>query len=288
MRMDEAALLIRNELRNIYDDGEASAIADVVLEHLTGIKRSARISKDQLIDSSKTEHLHNIITRLKTHEPLQYVINEAWFCGLKFYVDKSVLIPRPETEELVEWIISNCKFPISSLKILDVGCGSGCIPIALRRRLGKAEVWGCDVSKDALAIADRNAESLGVTVNFVELDFLNPDKRSTLPSFDIIVSNPPYIPESGKDAMAKNVTHFEPAIALFVPNEDALIFYRALAEFGKKNLMNDGSLYAEIHEDLGLQVVQLMQSYGYTVELKKDMSGKERFVRAIKSPGSQH
>jgi release factor glutamine methyltransferase len=281
MTLHDASVYIQDQLLTIYDQGEAKAISDLVIEHITDSRDLNRLhSKQQSLDTLQTDRLNEIIARLKTHEPIQYVINEAWFSGLKFFVDENVLIPRPETEELVEWVIANCKFPINTLRIIDIGSGSGCIPIALRRRLGKADVWGCDVSAKALEVAQKNAETLGVNVNFIQLDFLDKERRELLPQFDIIISNPPYIPESDRSKMPKNVTDFEPSLALFVPDNDPLIFYRTLAEFGRTHLAKEGSLYAEIHEDLGSEVSGLFQENNFKVERSKDMSGKERFVRA--------
>ena len=221
------------------------------------------------------------LDRLLQHEPVQYVLNEAWFCGLKFYVDKNVLIPRPETEELVEWVISDCKFPIHTLSILDIGSGSGCIPIALKKRLGKADVWSCDISPDALKVANQNAETLGINVNFIELNFLNETERETLPLFDIIVSNPPYIPRKDKEDMNRNVTDHEPATALFVPDNDALIFYKAIAAFGKNHLTRNGIIYTEINENLGEETAAMFQLKGYKTVIKKDMQGKDRMIKAF-------
>src|SRR5262249_29606038 len=149
--------------------------------------------------------------------------------------------------------------PINQLKILDIGSGSGCIPIALKRKLRKAMVWSCDISETALAVAKRNAETLGVDVHFVQLDFLNNAKRSQLPVFDIIVSNPPYVPQKDKEQMNPNVLNYEPATALFVPDNDPLIFYKAIADFGKEHLSADGNIYVEIHESLGDAATQLFQ-----------------------------
>jgi release factor glutamine methyltransferase len=233
-----------------------------------------------MLSAEQATLLESYLQRLLTHEPVQYVLNEAWFCGLKFYVDKNVLIPRPETEELVEWIITNCKFPIDQLTILDIGSGSGCIPVALKRRLGKATVWSCDISAEALKIAEKNAAELGVTVQFEELDFLDSEQSNRLPAFDIIVSNPPYVPEKDKDQMRPNVLKYEPATALFVPDHDPLVFYRAIAEFGLTHLNRDGSIYTEMHESLGTATAQLFRSKGYATEIKKDMQGKDRMLKA--------
>ena len=198
---------------------------------------------------------------------------------MKFYVEKNVLISRTETEELVEWIISDCKFPVNSLSILDIGSGSGCIPIALKKRLPKAQVWSCDISEAALEVAKKNASTLGIDVSFLLLDFLNEEKRNTLPQFDIMVSNPPYIPVNDKSTMPRNVLDFEPDTALFVPDNDALVFYKAIADFGKNHLKKDGVIYAEIHENLGKMTMDMFKNNGYSTTIKKDMQGKERMVR---------
>ena len=281
MTLSEAEHHLLSRLKEIYDPGEAGSISDLVLEHISGIKRVDRQTAKQIpLSPEQTGRLQLLILRLLTHEPVQYVLNEAWFCGLKFYVDKNVLIPRSETEELVEWIISNCRFPVDELKILDIGSGSGCIPVALKRRIRKAEVWGCDISDEALNIARRNADTLGATIDFIQLDFLKAEQRKQLPHFDIIVSNPPYVPQKDKVSMHRNVLEYEPSGALFVPDNDPLVFYKAIAEFGKTNLHKDGSIYTEIHEDLGEPVLQLFQSAGYTTELKKDMQEKDRMIKA--------
>lgn len=282
MTIQEANRFIVNRLTPIYDEAEASNIGDWIMEHLTGAKRTDRVvNKGRSITREQAEKIETYITRLLTHEPVQYVLNEAWFCGLKFYVDKNVLIPRPETEEMVEWIISDCKFPIGRLSILDIGSGSGCIPVAIKRRLGKAEVWSCDISPDALAVAKKNAATLGVDVNFTKLDFLDKEHRDKLPSFDIIVSNPPYIPETDKKEMRLNVLDHEPSAALFVPDNDALVFYKAIAEFGKKHLNKDGVVYTEINESLGEATATVFESIGYSTVIKKDMQGKERMIKAF-------
>lgn len=281
MTLQEATRYSTRELLAIYEEGEAATMSDWIMEHLTGSKRAVRISqaKKELLPE-QTDRLAAILQRLLRHEPLQYVLNEAWFCGLRFYVDKNVLIPRPETEELVEWIITNCKFPIDQLTILDIGSGSGCIPIALKRRLGKAVVWSCDSSPEALTVAQKNARDLGVDVHFKELDFLDSSQREQFPSFDIIVSNPPYIPEKDKGQLQPNVLDYEPAAALFVPDDDPLVFNRAIADFGKKHLNTGGAIYMEIHEDLGTAAAELFRKNGYETELKRDMQGKERMLKA--------
>jgi release factor glutamine methyltransferase len=288
MTMQEATYLLLNKLRSIYTEGESSQITDWVMEHLTGSKKAERmIYKNAATTEQEEKQLQQYTERLMQHEPVQYVLNESWFCGFKFYVDKNVLIPRPETEELVEWVVTDCKpclpagrFPVDELKILDIGSGSGCIPISLKRRARRAEVWGCDISPEALEVAKRNAAAPGTDVKFVQLDFLNEKQRNQLPSFDIIVSNPPYVPQKDKETMQPNVLQYEPATALFVPDNDPLIFYKAIAEFGKTHLNKSGSIYTEIHEDLGEATMTIFQSHGYVCELKKDMQQKDRMIKS--------
>ncbi|MBI5371626.1 MAG: peptide chain release factor N(5)-glutamine methyltransferase [Sphingobacteriales bacterium] len=281
MTLQEATFSLLNKLRVIYSASEAAAITDLVMEQLTGSDKTERmLYKNNPITNEEVERLGHYTERLLQQEPVQYVLNESWFCGLKFYVDKKVLIPRPETEELVEWIISNCKFPIDQLEILDIGTGSGCIPVTLKRRLRKAVVTACDISETALGVARKNAARLGADVNFLQLDILDRSKWPALPRFDIIVSNPPYIPENNKASMDPNVLQYEPHTALFVPDNNALLFYKAIAELGKSHLDQNGTLFFEIHEDLGLAIMDLLAKAGYQAELKKDMQGKDRMIKA--------
>ena len=281
MTMQEATYFLLNKLRTIYSEGEAGQITDWLMENLTGSKKAERmLYKNADITSKEEVLLRQYTERLLQHEPVQYILNESWFCGLRFYVDKNVLVPRPETEELVEWVVSNCKFPVDQLRILDIGSGSGCISVSLKRRIRRAEVWGCDVSDAALAVAKKNAESLGTDVNFVQLDFLDSTTWQALPSFDIIISNPPYIPAKDKKDMQPNVLLHEPATALFVPDNDPLVFYKAIAEFGKTHLNKAGSVFTEIHESLGERTLEIFKSAGYKSELKKDMQQKDRMIRS--------
>lgn len=288
MTMQEANFYLLNQLRGIYPDGEATAMTDWVMENLTGSKKAERmIYKNAAITTAEEIRLQEITQRLLQHEPLQYVLNESFFCGLRFYVNDQVLIPRPETEELVEWVIAHCKFPVDALKILDIGTGSGCIAISLKRRIRKAEVWACDRSATALEVAARNAASLGTEVRFQELDFLDPVQRNALPVFDIIISNPPYVPLKDKASMNPNVLEHEPATALFVPDHDPLIFYKAIADFSQAHLSAGGTIFTEIHEDLGQATEAIFRDAGFTTELKKDMQGKNRMIRSEREVVSQ-
>lgn len=252
------------------------------MESVTGSRKAERmLYKNAAITQKEESQLKEFSERLMQYEPVQYVLNESWFCGLKFYVDKNVLIPRPETEELVEWVIADNKFPFAKLSILDIGSGSGCIPVVLKRKLRKADIWSCDISGSALQVAQKNAMALGTDINFLLLDFLNEEKRKQLPSFDIIISNPPYIPEKDKLQIQPNVLNHEPHTALFVQDNDVLIFYKAITEFGKTHLNRGGTIYLEIHESFGEAVSSLLTSMSYKAELKKDLPGKERMMKAV-------
>lgn len=280
MTISDAQAYLSQELKKIYEDGEASTISDWVIESITQIKKTDRINHRKVeLTQGQADQLQLYLNRLLEYEPVQYVLNEAWFCGLKFYVDKNVLIPRRETEELVEWIITNCKFPIDKLSILDIGTGSGCIAITLKRRFGKADVSGCDISIDALGVSKKNAELLGADVNFMHVDVLSENERSKLGNYDIIVSNPPYVTHKERYSMKANVLEYEPAKALFVPDNDPLVFYRAIADFGKTHLNRDGSIYLEINESLGHLTSKLFDEKGYETELKKDLQGKDRMLK---------
>jgi release factor glutamine methyltransferase len=236
--------------------------------------------KNEAITAKEEDQVLQFTNRLLQQEPVQYILQQAWFGKYKFYVDKNVLIPRPETEELVEWIIEDAIARTEKIRVLDIGTGSGCIPISLKKRMPAAEVWAIDISEGALEVAKRNASTIGADIHFLQLDMLDSLQWTSLPAFDIIVSNPPYIPENNKAAMLPNVLQYEPAIALFVPDEDALLFYKAITAFAKTHLQKKGLLYFEIHEDLGESVAELLQAEGFSAEIRKDMQQKDRMVKS--------
>jgi release factor glutamine methyltransferase len=298
MKLYEAEQYIKKQLQDIYEEQEAATIAGLAIEHVTGFSKAQRVSKkEDALSSTQIDQLHKNLLRLKNHEPIQYIMNKAWFYGMELYVNNNVLIPRPETEELVKWVVDDVKASgkdvfekkameadeTTQLKILDVGTGSGCIALALKKQMQRAEVWGCDISEEALNVARRNGSTLNIRVDFQGLDFLDEAQQKLLPTVDVIVSNPPYVPLKDKMQMHPNVVEHEPHTALFVPDNDALIFYKALAQFAKKRLYENGSMYTEIHEDLGETVVQLFKANGYSnTELRKDMQGKNRMIRVRK------
>lgn len=268
-------------VQNIYEPGEAENIWKLAAEHVLGSKTDLDHYTTIKPDEAQAKRFKNIQARLLQHEPIQYIINECWFYDIPFYVDSNVLIPRPETEELVDWIIRENKTH-PQLTILDVGTGSGCIPVILKRKLPQAIVYSCDVSSKALHVARKNAIAHNTDINFLHADFLNEQSRQSLPEADIIVSNPPYIPVADKNAMRKNVLDHEPHIALFVEDNNPLIFYDAIAKSGSYKLKPGGKIYVEIHEGLATGVINLFTEKGYNTELKKDMQGKDRMVKALR------
>lgn len=284
MTLAQAQTDTLTKLALLYDNREAANICDWVLEQVTGQKRIDRlINKQADLPEEQVIRLQQIIAELQTHRPVQYVLGEAWFAGMRFIVNESVLIPRPETEELVEWIVAECSKPDNGHRahsILDIGSGSGCIPIALQKKLPQYTVSSIDISEAALAVASKNAVTLDADIRFQQFDFLEESNWPELPVFDVIVSNPPYIKQSEQSAMAKHVLDFEPSLALFVTDEDALVFYRKIAAFGKTHLSKGGALFLEINEALGKETVSLYEREGYATELRKDLQGKDRMIRA--------
>lgn len=258
----------------LYELPEAQNLVEWLLEHHLGLRRVDMMNFLEEKDLPKS--LLDDFERLKKGEPIQQILGKAQFYGREFQVSRDTLIPRNETEELVHLIIK--ENPQSGLKILDIGTGTGCIPITLFLEMNEAEVYGLDVSESALAIAHKNAEELKAKVRWVQQDIL--EEEIPIGDLDILVSNPPYIPEKGKEKIHRNVLDFEPQLALFVPDENPLLFYRRIAILGKKALKPKGKLYFEIHEDYGKDVQNLLFDLGYSeVEIIPDLNGKDRMVK---------
>lgn len=308
---------IRISLQALYGEREAAGMAWIILEHITGNRRQQlMIRGDEPPEARQLNAISQILQELLKGKPLQYVLGETEFYGLKFKVAPSVLIPRQETEELVHWIIQReaasgsplttgdnataagrpvtaageaarrvgevaGKLPVS---LLDVGTGSGCIVIALKKNLRGAEAWACDISEKALKLASENASLNEAEITFKQADILDERSWDLFPSFDIIVSNPPYVTESEKAAMAANVLDHEPHLALFVENDDPLRFYRAIARFAMQKLRPGGLLYFEINEAFGPQTLELLRETGFRhINLRKDLNGKDRMVQVLSS-----
>jgi release factor glutamine methyltransferase len=278
MTIHEANMQLLFRLYEIYDDREAANIADLVMENVTGWKRIDRVTNKQVkMSEVMTQQLDKYTQELLTHKPVQYVLHEAWFGGMKLYVDENVLIPRPETEELVDLIVKDKKE--KEIQILDIGTGSGCIAIALKKHLPLCEVYAIDISSDALTVAEKNNVLNNTKVKFILSDIFEEITWNQFSSFDCIVSNPPYIPSTETKLMSDNVTKFEPHLALFVPDNDPLKFYKTIARFAEKKLSPGGSVFLEVHENFAEEVKKVFSFLG-DVQIKKDMQGKERFVVA--------
>ncbi len=269
---------LQTALSATYEGHELTTIIRTICCDMLGISSTSYYLKEEVTLTTEQEtQLQGIIDRLLQGEPLQYIEGRAPFCGMEFAVNPSVLIPRPETAELVDWIASD--HATQQPRILDLGTGSGCIAIALSKRLPQAKVEACDISTEALTVAKEHARMNEAPVSFFTHDML--DLGTPLPhSYDILVSNPPYIRQSEAADMSVQVTEWEPHTALFVPDDDALRFYRAIAELGQTEALRPGGhIYVEINQALGKETVALFEAYGYQdVELRKDIYGNERMI----------
>jgi release factor glutamine methyltransferase len=275
---------IKNELNGLYSEREIQSLTDIIISQILGVpKHEIRIEKGKIPGDINKLRIVEIVGELRLGKPIQYILGYTDFFGLKLLVSPAVLIPRPETEELVKWVIEDQagKSPV----ILDIGTGSGCIAIALKKNLPQSRIYACDVSDAALKLAEENAKSQRVDIVFFHHDifaegFLKHYKKPADNLYDIIVSNPPYIPLKEKLSININVSGFEPENALFVPDKDPLIFYRLIASFGLNHLKKNGQIYFEIHESSGPGVKMLMEGSGYrNVIIRKDINEKNRMIK---------
>ena len=279
MSLQDTKQAMKHQLSNVYDALELNSIVNILIEEVTGWDAlHQNIHKNDALEQSHTDQLTQYVEKLLTGKPLQYIIGKAWFMGKAFIVNEAVLIPRPETEELLEWVSEYAHIVNKPLSILDIGTGSGCIPIALKLALPNASITAIDISKEALAVAQQNAAAHNTNIEWIELDILQ--TKHLKDQYDIIVSNPPYIPLREKPNMQPQVIDHEPAIALFVPDQYPLIFYSKIAHIGKSALKPNGQLFFEIHYDQGEAIMALLNEMGYHAELRQDIYGKDRMVRA--------
>ena len=281
------------QLDALFGQDEVESFYFILTEYLYGLKRiDLALSPNFQISEEEVQKWEAIISELKTEKPIQYIIGETWFYDSKFFVNEHTLIPRPETEELVDWIVS--KFPKTqnpkAITVLDIGTGTGCIPISIKKNIPQAEVFAIDISEEALKVAKRNAVENKVEVNFIlqnilEVENLSLSLRAESRSlnsgkFDVIVSNPPYVRNLEKQEIKKNVLEYEPHLALFVEDNDALLFYRKIAQLAKESLTEYGLLFFEINQYLGKETVELLEQLGFqNIELKKDIYGNDRMIR---------
>lgn len=273
---------INSELHGLYPVSEIEGFTRIIFESVCGWSFTRQlVKKHEKIQEPDFLKIQEIITRLKTFEPIQYILGETEFFGLRLIVNPSVLIPRPETEELVDWIVRSDLPPDS--RILDIGTGSGCIALALKSVLKNAAVSGIDISEKALETAHENAAKNKLDVRFNQSDILKND-NSNNEVYDVIVSNPPYIREREKLLMLPNVLEYEPGNALFVPDSDPLVFYRSIAAFAIKNLAENGKLFLEINENLGHEMKNMLVDFGFcNIEIRKDINEKNRMICCTKS-----
>ncbi len=271
------------ELRKLYNDHEAEVITGMVFREMLNTGKSELIMyPDNIADPASIKKLNDALAQLQLHKPVQYVTGFAWFCGLRFKVSPAVLIPRPETEELVHSIVGFSQTG-ERKKMLDIGTGSGCIPVTVKKNIPALEMDALDISAAALDVARENANIHGTQVNYILQDFLNESSWNSLGVYDIISSNPPYIPELEKDKLDPNVAAYEPHEALFVPDNDAIIFYERIAAFAKGHLAADGKIFMETHEDYAVNVVNFFRADGYEAGILLDFYGKERMIVATRS-----
>jgi release factor glutamine methyltransferase len=277
--MQTAIQYIRTTLADLYTGEEINSLSRLILSAVTGWNYTAiLVNKDTVFSENQRETLENYVEKLKAGMPVQYVLGETEFCGLNFKVNESVLIPRPETEELVEWVRESA---MPGMKILDIGTGSGCIPVSLKYFLPECLLFACDISQNALEIASVNAKLNQSDVHFFQKDILNYTDDAL--TYDIIVSNPPYIPASEIEQIHTNVKDFEPHLALFVPDEDPLIFYRIIAHYALNHLEINGFIFFEIHYTKAEDISEMLENFGFRdVIVRKDIFGKARMIRCKK------
>ncbi|MDE3213904.1 MAG: peptide chain release factor N(5)-glutamine methyltransferase [Bacteroidota bacterium] len=286
MTMSQSYYEFKEGLLKFYGEGESETITDWIFEKVTGWKGwERRERRQEVLSHGQLELLSQYATQLAAHRPVQYVLGEAWFFKRKWYVNEQVLIPRPETEELVEWVITlagkeSGQGEEAPGAILDIGTGSGCIAVSLKLEIPRARVVALDVSQGALEVSVRNAREHRAEIELRKVDFLDESTWSRLETFEYIVSNPPYIPQAQRKDMEAHVVDFEPGNALFVPDENPLIFYEKIAGFGKTHLRGRGSVLVEMHEDYGETVSRIFREMDYEVTMKKDVYGKDRMIRA--------
>ena len=282
MRFQTLKTTLKTELAHLYPPTETDAMAQILISHATGFSSQQLLYKNtQTLDSEQQSLIQSFLPRLIAGVPLQYVLGETTFFDLQILVDSSVLIPRPETEELVALILKNNRSPAPK-NVLDLCTGSGCIALALKKNLPNAQVFAIDVCENALKIAKKNADRLGLDVQFSQADLLH-DALPQLPNFDVMVSNPPYVLHSERAQMHVNVLNFEPHLALFVPDDDALIFYEKIAQIALEKLNPNGKLFFEINPLKATNTIELLQKMGFkNIEPTNDLNQKIRFVTAEK------
>ncbi len=285
MKLNDYKILFKQKLKDLFDTDETDALFAMVIDEVLNYSRADIVlKKEDEIPLAYQSRLEEIVSQLQQEIPIQYIFEKAYFYGYEFKVSPATLIPRRETEELVEWVLSEMNLqPKKNWRVLDIGTGSGCIPITIKKEFPLAEVFAIDVSVDALTIAQENAKNLDAKVTFIKQNILTTED---LESYDMIISNPPYVRNLEKAEIKNNVLHYEPHLALFVEDNDPLIFYRKITQLAHKSLTENGMLFFEINQYLGNEMKEMVSEYFNTVELRKDLQGNERMMKIKHSANS--
>lgn len=280
MTLAEHSNYLNGELSHLFTERELNQHLAILYDHYLGLSRTSQLlAKDRLLTNEELDKLEKAKAELLQHKPIDYIIRQSIFFGYEFFVDERVLIPRSETEELVQWILEN--ETAADLEILDIGSGSGCIPIILSLEGSFVTVDACEISETAIAVAETNTKDLGANVTYRLLDIL---KETPAKKYDIVVSNPPYVKQEELASLDKNVVEYEPKVALAPEGNDPLIFYKRMIEIAPQMLKKGGRMYWEIHEDLGNEVIELLRAASFkNIELKQDIYGRDRMVKFIYS-----
>ena len=278
MKLNDYKILFKQKLKDLFDTDETDALFAMVIDEVLNYSRADIVlKKEDEIPLAYQSRLEEIVSQLQQEIPIQYIFEKAYFYGYEFKVSPATLIPRRETEELVEWVLSEMNLQLKkNWRVLDIGTGSGCIPITIKKEFPLAEVFAIDVSVDALTIAQENAKNLDAKVTFIKQNILTTED---LESYDMIISNPPYVRNLEKSEIKNNVLHYEPHLALFVEDNDPLIFYRKITQLAQKSLTENGMLFFEINQYLGNEMNEMVSEYFNTVELRKDLQGNERMMK---------
>ncbi|HSZ32905.1 MAG TPA: peptide chain release factor N(5)-glutamine methyltransferase [Puia sp.] len=284
MTIETANRTLISSLSGLYDEREASAISFLVMERLTGMSKSLQVQNKTNEFTIKQRNLfEHYLSDLVNQRPVQYVLEEAWFGSYPFYVNEHVLIPRPETEELVDWLLKESSHRMPGTAVLDIGTGSGCIAICIKKKRKDLQVSALDIEDSALQIAIKNSKALNAQVEFFLSDIRDPVQNKNMVPVDLIISNPPYIPQSQKHSLDRHVRDYEPEVALFVPDDDPILFYKLIGKIALLKLKPEGALFLEIHHDYAKNILEWYNAIGFSIEMRKDFAGNNRMIKVYKN-----
>ncbi len=284
MTIETANRTLISSLSGLYDEREASAISFLVMEKLTGMSKSLQVqNKTNEFTIKQRDIFEHYLSDLVNQRPVQYVLEEAWFGSYPFYVNEHVLIPRPETEELVDWLLAESSHRVPETAVLDIGTGSGCIAICIKKKRKDFQISALDIEDSALQIAIKNSKVLNTQVEFFLCDIRDPVQNENIHPVDLIISNPPYIPQSQKHSLERHVRDYEPEIALYVSDDDPILFYKIIGNMALHKLKPGGALFLEIHHDYAKNIMEWYTAKGFSIEMRKDFSGNNRMIKVYKN-----